>query len=130
MNASADSLRDRRQRLREIGKGRADGEGLVRRWFTCASTDLYLWTDADGIAAFEFCYDKPTDEHVLRWQRVGGVLHARIDDGEDRTLSNRTPMLVSDGHVDREALALAFERVAADIDPPVYRLVLGVLHGV
>lgn len=122
--------RERRRRLREIGTGRADGEGLLRRWYHCGSADLYLWQDAAGIAAFEFCYGKPADEHVLRWQRAGTVRHARIDDGESGTLSNRTPILVADGHVDRETLALAFEQVGAEVDPVAYRLVLLTLHRV
>ncbi len=120
---------DRRRRLREIRAVRQEADSPRRRWFTCASADLYLWQDENGLASFEFCWDKPIGERLLRWQRGGATLHTRVDDGEDDARANRTPLLDGGLAYDAEAAALAFERVGADIEPAVYRLLLGVLHG-
>lgn len=119
---------DRRGRLREIRGVRQDTDAPLRRWFTCATADLYLWQDEQGIAAFEFCWGKPSDERLLRWSRDGTTLHARVDDGEDDPASNRSPVLDGAVTYDAEAASLAFELVGADVETCVYRLLLGALH--
>lgn len=116
---------DRRRRLREIRGVRQERDTPCRRWFTCASADLYLWQDAQGLVAFEFCWGKPRDERMLRWRRDGGTVHARVDDGESDARANRSPVLDGPVAYDAEAAALAFERVAAGLEAPVYRLMLG-----
>ena len=99
-----------------------------RRWFTCRSADLYVWGEDRCIDSFEFCYDKPRDEHSLRWSEVGGFQHMRIDDGESTPLANETPIAVPDGRFDLTDIAFRFEAVGAGIDPTVYRFVLKALH--
>jgi hypothetical protein len=125
----SDGDEDRRRRLREIRAVRQHAEEPRRRWFACDSTDLFVWQDADGRPlAFELCYDKPHDEHALRFRREAGFVHTRIDDGEASPLKNATPITVPDGQFDLTEIALKFELVAARIDPAVYRFVLGALH--
>ena len=122
--------RDGRQpaRLREIAAVRQEAGGPRRRWFSCPSADLYVWQDDEGIAAFEFCWDKPRAERVLRWDREEGALHARIDDGESHALESRSPVFAADGVYDAAAAALAFEAVAAGLEAGLYRFVLARLH--
>lgn len=115
-------------RLREIPNVRQEPGSPQRRWFTCSSADLYAWQDAEGIAAFEFCWDKPRAERVLRWSRDEGTLHARIDDGESHALESRSPVFAADGEYRPDEAALAFEAVAAGLEPALYRLVLMHLH--
>ena len=119
---------EQRRRLREIRETRQDPGAPRRRWFTCASADLFVWQDEQGVAAFEFCWSKPAAEQVLRWSRGEGTRHARIDDGESRALQNRSPVFAADGDYDAEAAALAFEAVAAGLESRLYRLVLERLH--
>jgi hypothetical protein len=117
-------------RLREIPRVRQhDGESR-RRWFTCDSTDLYVWEDKTGVLlSFELCYDKPHAEQVLRYRSGAGFDHSRIDDGESSPLKNQTPIIMPSGQVDLMQIALKFEPVAVGIDSQVYRFVLGKLHG-
>ena len=106
------------------------GDEGHRRWFASASTDLFIWERGGAIGRFELCYGKPHAEHVLAWDARQGVVHAAIDDGEGHAAESRTPIAVPDGHFDRQAIALAFERVGAGLEPRVYRFVLTRLHGI
>ena len=115
-------------RLREIPRIRQHADEPQRRWFSCANADLYVWAKGDAYLAFEFCYDKPHDEHSLRWKRESGFSHTRVDDGEASPISNRTPILVPNGLVDLRTIALEFESVAAQLDPRVFRFVLTALY--
>jgi hypothetical protein len=98
-------------------------------WYTAAAADLYVWQDPSGrVVAFEFCYDKLTDEHVLRWRQGTGFLHARVDAGESVPHYNATPIAVADGAPDLDRIALEFERMAAEVRPGIYRFVLAKLR--
>ena len=121
---------DRRSRLREVHDIRQHKGERRRRWFSCAAADLYVWQDDNGdLSSFELCYDKPRDEHALRWSEDAGFSHTRIDDGESSPLKNYTPIVVPDGRFDPTEIALTFEAIASAIDSRVYRFVLGKLHG-
>jgi hypothetical protein len=116
-------------RLREIAHVKQTSAQLRRRWWTSPSMDLYVWQEPNArIAAFELCYDKPHDEHSLRWDAAHGYRHSRIDDGEATAFDQQTPMAVADGHYRLEDIALRFESAAAEVEPVVFRTVLGVLQ--
>jgi hypothetical protein len=120
---------ERRSHLREIPGVRQHAGEPRRRWFSCASTDLYVWEDEQGcFVSFELCYDKPHDEHALRCHLAIGFDHSRIDDGEKSPGKNHTPIIVPDGRFDLMEIALKFEAAAAGIDSQVYRFVLGKLY--
>ena len=115
-------------RLREILPTRQSEESQLR-WFNSPVADLYVWEHkAGGIQAFEFCYNKPQDEHALRWADGQGLWHTGIDDGEASPWRNETPIAVADGAFDPESIALEFERVGAMVPPAIYRFVLSILH--
>lgn len=117
------------ERLIEVRGARQPAGDPPRRWFSCAAADLYLWYRDEDCIAFEFCYGKPEGERSLRWRRDGGTLHSRIDDGESSPRENRTPIAIDDDVYDAERAALEFERVAAGLEPRIYRLILEVLYG-
>ncbi len=112
----------------EVRKVRQHDGEQQRRWFTCETADLYVWTDSSGISAFELCYNKLVDEHVLTWRRGQGMKHARIDDGEQNIFQKRTPIAGKDGALDLAYLAMHFEELAAHVDPSVYRFILATLY--
>lgn len=121
------------ERLREVRGARQHAGDPPRRWFSCADADLYLWFEEGECIAFEFCYGKSVAERSFRWHRDGGRAHARIDNGEGSPLANRTPIAVeveaATEAFDALSVALEFERVAAELEPRLYRLILDALHG-
>ena len=123
------------ERLREIRRARQEAGGAKhRRWYTCASADLYVWESASesasesalesALEAFEFCYAKPRAERSLTWSADQGFRHFRIDDGEPSPLVNSTPVAVASEAVDWAAVALTLERFGANIEPRLYRQIL------
>ena len=115
-------------RLKEVGSPRPDGD-RTRCWYSCPTADLYVWVGELEIEAFEFTYGKDRNEHSLRWRAEGVIDHTRIDAGESSPFRNRTPIAIPDGRFDAETVAMEFERVGADVDPHVYRLVLSIVLG-
>ena len=112
------------ERLREIRQARQEAGGAKRRrWYTCASADLYVWESASesALEAFEFCYAKPRAERSLTWSADQGFRHFRIDDGEPSPLVNSTPVAVASEAVDWNGVALTLERVGANVEPRIYR---------
>ena len=112
--------------LRELNNVRQiDGESR-RRCFSDADSDLTVWVAMEGtIIGFEFCYDKGKHERALRWNRVEGYLHQRVDDGERRELQHKaTPILVPDGVFDRNKISRLFLEKSRDIDSNIADLVL------
>lgn len=119
----------RGHRLYEVRKVRQDNEPRgLKRWFTCESADLFVWSHAGHITRFEFCYNKLQDEHVLEWAVDWGYKHARIDDGEQNILQKQTPIHVRDGYFNMLDIALVFEELASGIDSKVFRFILKRLH--
>lgn len=115
------------ERLREIRRARQEAGGAKRRrWYTCASADLYVWESASesALEAFEFCYAKPRAERSLTWSADQGFRHFRIDDGEPSPLVNSTPVAVASEAVDWNGVALTLERVGANVEPRIYSHIL------
>jgi hypothetical protein len=119
-----------REALREIRGARQPPGERQRRWFSAPAADLFIWTLDDAtVSAFEFCYGQPNDEHALRWDAEAGFTHTRIDDGEGAAHEHRTPIAVPDGAFDPATVALEFERLAAGLEPALYRFILVRLWG-
>ena len=107
--------------LEEIGfPGEADGK-LIKRWFTDAYFDLYIWLDEHSdVSSFQLCYNKPNDEHALTWKLPNTYYHQQVDDGENHPgKSKSTPVLLPDGAVDAYSLADRFSRESQNIEPTV-----------
>lgn len=69
--------------LKEITNLNETSDNLKRRWFTDSKLDLYVWQDHDGaILEFQFGYNKPDDEYIVRWTRDNGLSHHKIQSGE------------------------------------------------
>lgn len=101
-----------------------------RRWFADEEMDLIVWyTEAGGLDGFQLCYDKTGDEHAFTWKTRGGLVHTRIDAGEDLPSDNRTPILVPDGLVPLGRVLGEFKARAAELEPDLVRFVCAKLAG-
>jgi hypothetical protein len=105
------------------------GEGR-RRWFSDPDFDLIVWYGERGqlgtVVGFQLCYDKRSVEHAVTWRRVGGLTHARIDDGDHYV--GATPILVPDGPLPDGRLRDRFIEAAGELEPSLLRLVTEVLR--
>ena len=117
--------------LREIKSPRQIKDEMQRRWYSDDAMDLIVWLDeADNIAAFQLCYDKPFAEHALSWREDSGFYHNRVDDGEGRPGSHKgTPILVPDGEFSLKAIAEKFRKAAAEIDSGTANFIIEKLRG-
>ena len=106
------------------GTKQREGEDY-RKWFTDEYFDLFVWFDEAGaISGFQLSYDKSADERAITWQRKGGFMHTKVDDGEKRPTSSMTPILVSDGIFDYRSIAGRFKREAKELDPELVRFII------
>ena len=104
--------------LREIRPARQKTRNAIRRWFTDADMDLFIWFTHQVPVKFQLSYDKREAEHVLSWDRERGFMHNRIDDGEG--LPGRykmSPIMVSGSSLDTSKLARNFLIASEAMDP-------------
>ena len=105
--------------LFELGETRQEAGGPRRRWFTSEACDLILWlNDDETLWGFQFCYDKPMDEHALTWARDFGFSHMKVDTGSRVSGGLETPILVLDGRFDATHILDAFEKESGEVPEP------------
>ena len=60
---------------------------------------------AGGIHGFQICYQfGPGRDRALTWRRGQGFAHDSIDEVDERTNKNQTPILIPDGQVPWERI--------------------------
>lgn len=103
---------------------------LKRRWFFSKDFDLIVWfSDDQGFAGFELCYDKLTSEHSIAWSKTGGFLHMAVDDGEQRPGKFKSaPVYVADGLFDAKRIHSAFLEASHPLPKEVANYVLQALE--
>lgn len=114
------------------GVAQREGEGR-RRWFSDEKMDLIVWySPAGSVTGFQLCYDRDGDERALTWRdgpSGGGLVHARVDSGEDDPARNRSPVLADAGPAPLGAVREEFLRRAGELEPEVVALVRAKLGG-
>ncbi len=102
------------QKIRGVRQDNADRE---RHWFQDDFFDLFAWTDASGeVVAFQLCYDRLKQERVLAWSEPTGIIHRRIDDGEELPVQKMSPIMVAGGHFAAQGIAAEFDSRSASVD--------------
>lgn len=115
--------------LFELGVTRQERTGPRRRWLTSPACDLILWlNDDESLWGFQFCYDKPADEHALTWARDFGFSHMRVDTGGPRGSGKEAPLLVLDGLFDPTHILDVFENESVEVPEPYRGLVRARIH--
>jgi hypothetical protein len=110
--------------LKEIGAVQQEKNGTEKRWFQDDYFDLIVWFDKKkNIVAFELCYDRLFDEHVLVWRALSGYSHYKVDSGEESALKNRSPIAVSDGVFNAEKLLEDFLKSSTALETQVARFI-------
>ncbi len=115
--------------LREISAVLQDQPGLLRRWFQDDYFDLFVWLTPDHVLrAFQLAYQRTLDERVLEWSSDNGFLHSRVDSGEQRPHSNRTPLLVDGGPCPVRMIVREFDSRSKDLEARLRDAVLAKLR--
>jgi hypothetical protein len=116
--------------LRELPDTRqVEGEPR-RRWFSSPDLDLIVWLDEqDTLVGFQLCYDKSRGERALTWRKDRGYDHMGVDDGEAGPAQYKsTPILVADGHFDRERVEGLFINSSEDVPAALRSAVADLIH--
>jgi hypothetical protein len=121
---------ERMDALRELPDTRQVAGEPRRRWFSSADLDLIVWLDETGsVVGFQLCYDKSRGERALTWRAERGYDHSAIDDGESNPAQYKsTPILVADGHFDRERVAEIFLESSVGVPAPIRDAVADLLQ--
>jgi len=118
------------EHLREVTCELKQERGFTKRWFSCQSADLFTWYNKKTLARFEFCYNKHSNEHSLRWQQEIGFSHARIDDGENSGISKASPILIADKNINSDYIYEQFKLVSSKIDIEIRFFIMRKLIGI
>lgn len=116
--------------LRELPDARQVEGEPKRRWFSSPDLDLIVWLDAaDAPVGFQLCYDKTRGERALTWRAERGYDHAAVDDGEHGPAQyKRTPILVADGHFNRERVQAIFMEASESVPEGIRNFVTDRIH--
>ena len=88
-----------------------------RRWFSCESMDLFVWTDESGeVVSYQLSYDKPYPEKALTWRVGRGFLHDDVDDGSRPGRHPASPILLADGEFDAKRVLAVFQANADQLE--------------
>ncbi|MGB5395965.1 MAG: hypothetical protein WBN96_02345 [Gammaproteobacteria bacterium] len=95
--------------LREIRPARQNTRVAIRRWFTDADMDLFIWFSNQVPVKFQLSYGKRQSEHAISWDMEYGFKHNRIDDGEGSTGKYKmSPILLNEVQFDARRVARDF----------------------
>jgi len=109
--------------LTEIGHVRQVKGDYFRRIFTDRNLEVVIWYKPDKtIHGFQVSYDLGRRERALTWIESRGFSHARVDTGEESSLSNRAPVLIEDHDFDAALLGYAFALSAQNLPSREKRL--------
>lgn len=99
--------------------------GAIKRWYSDQHNDLFIWLNEAGqITAFQFSYNKSSNEHLFSWSEQHGYSHDRIDDGEDVYLQIKmSPIMVPNGAVDCVQVAATFLRISTALEPQLIEFI-------
>lgn len=103
--------------FREIsGVKQIPGEPF-RRWFSCESMDLFVWTNAsDEVVSYQLSYDKPYPEKALTWRVGQGFSHDDVDDGSRPGRHPGSPILLADGEFAAKRVLALFQANADQLE--------------
>jgi len=91
--------------------------------------DLILWHQAGEYIGFQLSYDKSAGEKAVSWKQSTGLIHERVDSGEDRVGHYKaSPILLQNTEQDLPAIRDAFLKYSASIDDDVRDFVLSHLQ--
>lgn len=109
--------------LQEITATKQDGSER-KRWFRDDTFDVYVWQNPKGeFTTLQLCYDRSHDERVMRWNRISGYSHERIDAPEEKPGRAMSAILVKDGVFPAELVLERFRDVAAKLPAEIAEFV-------
>ncbi|MBS0308135.1 MAG: hypothetical protein JSS58_04110 [Proteobacteria bacterium] len=116
--------------LKEIRDVRQIAGEPLRRWFSSATQDLVVWNDEHGsVLAFQFCYDKGSVEHAVRWDAEKGFRYLKVDDGESGggLRYKASPLLLANGAPDVTYMLACFGQNDAHLPESIRMQIVGKL---
>jgi hypothetical protein len=104
--------------LREIRPAGLTPELALRRWFTDADMDLFIWFCNQVPLKFQLSYNKRGTEHAICWDSENGFSHNRVDDGEEPSGRYKmSPILLQQSDFDAGMVARNFLVASEAMDP-------------
>ena len=91
---------------------------VFRRYFSDQYFELYIFykLNKEDITGFQLIYKKGKSQRVYTWMQDQGFKHSKIDDGDDKTGRNRSPILVDDGLFDKKNILKKFIKSSQNIE--------------
>ncbi len=103
--------------FREISEVKQIPGEPFRRWFSCETMDLFVWTnDSKKIVSYQLSYDKPYPEKALTWRAGRGFSHDDVDDGSRPGRHPASPILLADGEFDAKRVLALFQANAHQLE--------------
>ena len=111
--------------FREISGVKQIPSEPFRRWFSCESMDLFVWTDELGeVVSYQLSYDKPHPEKALSWSIERGFSHDDVDDGSRPGRHPGSPILVADSEFAARRVLAMFQANANQLENDLQKFIV------
>lgn len=116
--------------LKEIKNIKQIKDEPFRRWFYSDYFDLIIWFNKKqgNIIGFQLCYNKNVNEHAIYWSIENGFKHYKVDQGDDHSLKNLSPILLDDGVCPIQEIIQRFKEDSIYLDKKIYRFIINKLE--
>ena len=101
--------------LREISSTRQNNNHKLKRWFTDANMDLFIWFKDQVPVCFQFSYKDSAQEHAISWHINHGFDHSLVRSKNYRT-QYRLPASTSTTDFNPARAARAFLQASDQIE--------------
>jgi hypothetical protein len=107
--------------MQEISKVKQDADNKgKKRWFRGDTFDIFTWQDSAGrFTGLHLCYDRDSDEHILRWGPAVGYWHERVDADETKPGRAMSAILRANGVFPGDVVLRQFLAAAPQLPPDV-----------
>ena len=126
--------------LREITAIQQDADGFLKRWFTSAEFDLYIWTKQpekkpndsavitknddrtrlglidNEFEKFDLFYKNLNDEIAISWHQNSGFRYFKVDNGSHQGKHPKSPVMVETQELSLPNMLEKVEHELSEID--------------
>ena len=112
--------------LREIEFINQEPGKYSRRWFTCETSDLYLWHDKNKkLVKFQFSFDKTSSEKIITWKSDTGFKYSDIVlDNHKINFQGGSPLLSKTQFRVKPDLKKKFKELSENIELEITEFIL------
>lgn len=101
--------------LKEYKNTRQDRSGLVKRWFSDVSMDVFVWSNDEDISRIEVIFEEQGSKQLWSWNVGEEGQFFEVDEGDDDPRKNMSQLAHDNYDGNYQKLLLMIEQHSGDL---------------